>query len=406
MSRKVQAWADSFGPYGYRVRIAERTPGGMLYARIPILPYRGGARYREVSLHHADRERAKLWALSESDKLRAGVPGASDPTPTAARVFARYCAATKFLPEKRREKKSGSQKNDLRCAELWTRFLGPAFDLAKVTMGHWNDFIRLRGDGLIDTRGRPVPAKDAKRIRAWTLREDLEWLRGVCAWAVRNEVMGKNPVAGDQFALPVGEKRRRPIATVDRFEKIQGVAGSVHPALPVILTIVHHTARRIRAVLALRYSDLAFARSKQWPHGCINWPMTTDKMEESWVSPLSPEVRTALEAWLSQRPGIGNAYLFPDPRTATDSVRYETASKWLRKAERLAKVPKQDGSLWHAYRRGWATARKGHAVQDVCAAGGWKSAAVVSQIYQQADPASMYAVVASPTHELREAAQS
>ena len=35
-----------------------------------------------------------------------------------------------------------------------------------------------------------------------------------------------------------------------------------------------------------------------------------------------------------------------------------TFAKGLRTAEKRAKLPKLDGSLWHAYRRKWATERK------------------------------------------------
>ncbi len=407
MSRAPKLWAESFGAYRFKVRVFERVPGGNLYLRVPRSDYTGtGPRYKEIALDYTDRERAKLRALAESDKVRAGAPSAADEVPTASRVFARYCVATAYLPEKRRDKKKGSVNNDTRCSELWARFLGADKDLSKITLSEWNDFIRLRGDGLIDTRGQPVAPKDAKRIRAWTLREDLEWLGSVCAWAVRNDVLAKNPIAGDQFALPKGEQRRRPVATVDRYEKLQAVAERVHPYLPVLLALVHHTARRIRAVLSLRYRDLKLAKTKQWPYGGIAWPAETDKMGEGWVAPLGREGRAALEAWIGTHPGIGDAYLFPSPWDTGKPITYEAASKLLRAAEKAAKVEKQDGSLWHAYRRGWATARKGHAVQDVAAAGGWKNANTVQLIYQQADPATMMAVVSTPTHELREAAES
>jgi integrase len=407
MSR--HCWADAYGPYGFKVRVFERTPGGALYARLPNSAYRGpgtAPRYREVALGHSDHERAKGWALAESEKLRAGIESAADPIPTAARVFTGYRGATTYLPEMRRNKKPGSVNNDVRYSELWTRFLGAQKDLSKITLDEWNRFIRLRGTGLIDTRGRPVPPEDAKAVRGWTLRADMEWLGWVCAWAVRNNVMARNPIAADQFVLPRGDKRRRPIATVDRYEKLQAVASVVHPYLPVLLALVHHTARRIRAVLALRYRDLVLTKTKQWPHGGIAWPSETDKMGEDWVAPLSAEARKALDGWISEHPGIGDAYLFPSPRDASTPITYEAASKLLVKAERRAKVIKQNGTLWHAYRRGWATARKGHAVQDVAAAGGWKNANTVALIYQQADAASMFAVVSAPTHDLREAAES
>jgi hypothetical protein len=44
-----------------------------------------------------------------------------------------------------------------------------------------------------------------------------------------------------------------------------------------------------------------------------------------------------------------------------------------------------DGSLWHAYRRSWATSRKGLPVADVAAAGGWSDISTLLNCYQQAD---------------------
>jgi integrase len=204
----------------------------------------------------------------------------------------------------------------------------------------------------------------------------------------------------------MGEEYRRPVATLDRYEKLQAVAAQAHPALPVILALAHHTARRIRAILALRYRDLVLTRSKEWPHGGIVWPGMTDKQGREWVAPLNGAMRAVLDAWLAAHPGIGDACLFPDPRTRTHPVLYDTASKWLRKAETLANIEKQNGTLWHGYRRGWAIARKNLPVQDVAAAGGWRNVNTVQQIYQAPDPSTMYVVVSQPGIELRETGSS
>ena len=61
------------------------------------------------------------------------------------------------------------------------------------------------------------------------------------------------------------------------------------------------------------------------------------------------------------------------------------ADKWLRKAEKLAGLEPQLGSLWHAYRRKWATERKHMPDVDVAAAGGWKSTHALKASYQHAD---------------------
>lgn len=71
-------------------------------------------------------------------------------------------------------------------------------------------------------------------------------------------------------------------------------------------------------------------------------------------------------------------------------------------AEGLAGVDSQEGSLWHAYRRAWATARKHLPAADVAAAGGWKNAMTVRKVYQQADQETVLQVVLS-RKELRSA---
>lgn len=94
--------------------------------------------------------------------------------------------------------------------------------------------------------------------------------------------------------------------------------------------------------------------------------------------------------------------LFPSPMDPANPLGYEIASKWRRRAEKLAKLPKLDGALWRAYRRKWARARKHLPVQDVAAAGGWRDIGTLQRIYQQPDPATLYRVMSEPA-ELREA---
>jgi hypothetical protein len=65
----------------------------------------------------------------------------------------------------------------------------------------------------------------------------------------------------------------------------------------------------------------------------------------------------------------------------------------LLRAERLAGLEPLDGSLWHAYRRKWATERKHLPAVDVAAAGGWKNTTTLARCYQQADAETMLRVV-------------
>jgi len=66
--------------------------------------------------------------------------------------------------------------------------------------------------------------------------------------------------------------------------------------------------------------------------------------------------------------------------------------EWLTVAEKKAKLPKLDGSLWHAYRRKWAIERKHLPLKDVAAAGGWKDVSTLLEVYQQSDEESILAV--------------
>ena len=78
------------------------------------------------------------------------------------------------------------------------------------------------------------------------------------------------------------------------------------------------------------------------------------------------------------------------------------ADAWLRRVEGIAELEPQKGSLWHAYRRKWATERKHLPDVDVAAAGGWKGTESLKTAYQQADEATILRVVLEAA-ELREA---
>jgi hypothetical protein len=69
------------------------------------------------------------------------------------------------------------------------------------------------------------------------------------------------------------------------------------------------------------------------------------------------------------------------------------AAYWLRRAYILSGAVKPDGSLWHAFRRLWATERKTLPVKDVAAAGGWKYITTLINCYQQPDEDTLRAVV-------------
>ncbi|MCH7717261.1 MAG: tyrosine-type recombinase/integrase [Gemmatimonadetes bacterium] len=402
--KRSKLWSFAEGDRGHTVTVFERERDGPLYARAFDQSLRNGrGGYRRISLGHRDRDRAEVYALEQAAKLREGQAEIATGKTTLARLFALY--ETHRTPRKSR----GEQVEDARRIGMWTRQLGARKDPHRITLGEWEGFTGGRSSGAIDAHGKPVPTTKRKPVRARTVERDCEWLGWVLNWGAKwrdregRYLLRENPIRG--FDVPSEKNPRRPVATQDRYEAVRAVSDritmehrwdgkrrTVRSYLSEILDIVNGTGRRITAVCSLRYQDL---RLDQALHGAILWPADTDKTGRETLVPISPTVRAAIDRVLEERPGIGGAVLFPSPISPDQPIRYELASDWLMKAEKLAEVPKQRGSLWHAYRRKWATERKHLPDVDVAAAGGWTETDSLKQCYQQADEATMLQVVLS-----------
>ena len=174
--------------------------------------------------------------------------------------------------------------------------------------------------------------------------------------------------------------------------------------LPEIFEIVVGTGRRISAVCSLRMEDLDLEATDRTPWGAIVWPEDTDKMGKRWRCPMSGRVSETIEAAMTRRARrgrVGSGPLFPSASVPDGPVSYHDAATWLRSAERNAGLKSQEGSLWHAYRRLWASSRKDLPDVDVAQAGGWASLEASKQAYQRPDDETMLRVVMHQT-ELRE----
>jgi site-specific recombinase XerD len=386
------------------VRVYE-TASGMLYVEERV-----NRRSRRYTLGHRDKQRAESEARRRQAELVLGLAVVDDPTPTFDRVSAAYLATR--TP---RKKNANSRRNDERAEAMWTQVLGADKDVSTITEAEWLSFVDRRQSGEINARGEGVTPSKRRPVRARAVAADLEWLRTVLNWATKaRDEKGRyflraSPVRG--YEIPKEANPRRPVASQDRYEAIREVSDQVtmeirsggkrhqvRSYLSELLDIVNGTGRRVSAVLDLHYEDL---RLDEGPDGAIQWRADSDKMGKAWVAPINAQVRGALDRILRERPGIGRAYLFPSPRTARQPVSKDLASSWLKRAEKLAKVPKMEGSLWHAYRRKWATERKHLPDKDVAYAGGWKDLTVLKSAYQQVDEATLYRVVSEPA-ELRE----
>ncbi len=213
--------------------------------------------------------------------------------------------------------------------------------------------------------------------------------------------MRANPVR--RYDIPTELNPMRPVASQDRYEATRAVSDEINMEMRVngrregqrsylseLLDIINGTGRRISAVCSLTFDDL---KLHEGPSGSICWPADTDKMGHESTVPISPPVRAALDGVLAKRPGIGAAPLFPSPGDPTRLITRHLVDKWLRKAEKLAGLEPLKGSLWHAYRRKWATERKHPPGADVAAAGGWANGLTLLKVYQQPDPETMLKVV-------------
>lgn len=245
------------------------------------------------------------------------------------------------------------------------------------------------------------------------MQADCQWLRQVGRWALDNwrdpagvPILARNPVAG--LKLPADGEARRPMITAERYSKVREAAERVmmedragaHERRPSyladILELLWLTGHRVTAVLRLRWEDV-LPEQDDMPHGALRWSGLNDKTNWEHTVPMSVGIRAVIDRIRRARPGLGAAYLFPKPTSRLAPISKERVRTWLLKAEELAKVPKQDGSLFHAYRRGWATARKHHSLVDVALAGGWKRTETLMRHYVQADAATTIRVLEEAT---------
>lgn len=374
---QIRAWDSSMGRKGaYRKRSLAKQ----------------GIREWADAVQHANEQHEKL--LRGDEEIRAGAG-------TLARIFSIYEA------HRTPQKKAGSRREDRRCSAMWTRVLGAKKDPHRITRREWEEFARLRRSGAINSHGEPMPEDKRRPVRARPVENDLKWLRSVPAWAVSWQdehgryLLRENCCRG--FPVPKEKNPRRPVADDARVEAIRKVAPRVSMVVSwsgkkqevpsplwAVFEVAVETGRRLGAIVALRWSDVLWDRG---PHGSIHWRAASDKMGRESIAPVSASLRDTLNRMRREEPGVGEAPLFPSPKDRSRPVDIYLASKWLRQAEQLAELESMDGSLWHAYRRRWATVRKRLPAVDVAEAGGWAGPHTLQTVYQRADEETMYEVV-------------
>lgn len=275
-----------------------------------------------------------------------------------------------------------------------------------------------------------VDSYSSKRRRTWAethedrgpLRDgaldcDFRWLSSVFNWAHKHKLpsgrrlLADNPLHECKWPRESRETIRRPRTSQARYVATleQSAAIDSMGRFRLALVLARRTGRRIDAILNLATSDVLLTKERivarlallghnvedadAMTFGAIHWRADNDKQGVDRVSPIAEDVRTELERYLSANPRVGDVPLLPSVRDPALPLRRSTATKWLARAERMAKLPKLTGALWHAYRRSWSTDRKHLPDVDVAEAGGWTGTKAMKMAYQGSTPDGVLAAV-------------
>lgn len=390
-------WARSLGNRGLRVRLFQKRRRGDFYRSLWV-PGRG---FDKKCLGTNDRGRAEqlgkalLAALLKDEQVTTA--GALQ----LSLLWERYrseCVAFKGYTERMRKDIEGR-------VLILLGFFGDGCDVRSLSEQDQIAFVQQRLAGGI-VIGKDKLGKDrlTGAVRQRSAQADMELLRGMLHWATtfraRSGVrlLERNPLEG--VRLPGrGSNPRRPVATYERFTATRAAIVELQGAsendaefrkwlkLELALVLAEATGRRLGSIRQLAWEDVDFTAST------IRWRAANDKKRKEWVVPMPTPLRDELRRFRMKLGGAFGGHLFPSETDSKVPLRRDVLGKWLEQAEVKAALPKLDGSLWHAYRRSWATARKDLPTADVAAAGGWSDVGTLLRCYQQPDEATMLAVM-------------
>jgi integrase len=371
-------WSRTVGTRrGNRIRIYERGASGNLQMAVWD-PEKGRA--KQVSLGHNDRERATREA-AEMVRLRDAGEWIDSRSLTLDILVARYLAENTHA-------RDGSLKTEhyRRGCERYAKYLigwfGADTPVIELTPERMAGYAAARRSGQINGHA----------VGATSLHQDIKLLKSMMKWAtgVYNNgrpLLDRNPLTG--FAIPKTRNPIRPMIEEETVEKLRAVAERVSPLMPLLITLMDSTGRRLSSVLGLKWDDFDFEKQT------ITWRAELDKKRRTWIVPMPTQAEVALLEYRAEHPAIGSALVFPMMIDPTKPVTRHLASDWMKRAYRYAGVKRPKGSLWHAFRRKWATARKDYPLRDLAAAGGWEDLPT-ALMYQHPDQETLRRVMDHP----------
>lgn len=370
MARRKQSsglWSRNFGDRGRNwVRVFEKYRGGPLYAE-----FMEEGKRRCLTLKSRDREEA----VRRAEELAAAFG-----RPTRAPLVDEITIGAlfdKYLKEVTPQKSEATQDHDRRRASLWLEVIPPS-RLAVSLTGHdaetyvaWRtqkgDLRRGKGGRRLATPLRP---------RSW--RSDLSLLRSVLRWGHERGALSRIPGIvsySDRTKATV----QRPTVAHDSLEALQVAAAKVSVYCHALFVLAHETGHRIGAIRQLRWSDVDLT-SRQ-----IHWRAEHDKVGNDDTLPFPEEVAEYLR-WLRGHDGaIGDTYIFPSPKSPGRPVSRDLVTKWWRRIERRAGLPRVKQLGWHGLRRKFANDHKWLPVKDLARLGGWTDESTPVRHYLRGD---------------------
>lgn len=402
-------WTRSLGHRGARVRLFQKTKDGKFYREVHV----PGVGRDQACLGTRDRDEAlQLGKALLAELLQPGRPGPTQTERTDTPVllgeladrYQRDCPM--FLDNAPHTRRTAATQ----VAVLVAHF-GADLDVRMLTVNDTTRYAKARRAGGIEYTPPGEMSKPETRsrvtgiVRQRSVHAELSLLRTMLLWArtVRTVTgawwLDRNPLEGVRFERE--KNPQRPTATWDQYEATRVALEHLADASPTegerlkwvrllfALWLAEAFGRRRGSIVALGWEDFDLARRT------VVWRAETDKKGKRWQSPLSDAHLEQLRAFRRKLGGFAGP-VFPRADDPKRSVPAEMFSQWLLEAEREAKVEKLDGSLWHAYRRKWASERMHHPIKAVAEAGGWTDVATLINCYQQPDDDAVLAVLNEP----------
>ena len=284
-------WSRTVGTQrGNRIRVYEREPGGTLHAAVWD-PER--QKYKQTSLGHRDRERA-LREVDALVRLRESGEELTGPL-TLGTLVARFLAGSTHTRDGSL-KTAHYVKGCARFGAYMIEWFGAETPVSQLTPDRMPEYAAARRSGKVS--GTPVGQT--------AVHTDLKLLKQMMTWATMvyengRPLLDRNPLTG--FAIPKTRNPLRPLIEEETVEKLRAVADRVSPLMPLLITVMDSTGRRLSSVLGLRWDDFDFEKRT------ITWRAELDKKRRMWIVPMPKLAEAALLKYRAEHPAIGKKLL-------------------------------------------------------------------------------------------------